>query len=153
MSIMAKAKPKKAVVRHSLPSAAKYPRSTLVRPIPVEDAEELAAEDKATSAEAAAEETPKPVVALSDVVSQRRPAPALNPARVASPKAEKGAQAERAVRTGRVAVRSATQQMVSRRSAIRAENYGYVIKDLRMIVGIAVAMVVIVIVLRVFVKI
>jgi hypothetical protein len=139
---MAKATKKSAMksARTTSPSAAKYPRSTMTRVVPVAEAQEDA------------QSVAAPVVAAT---MSRKVAPELNTAKM-QPKAHAAASAARAataVKTGKRAVRNAGSAMVSRRALISAEHFGYVLTDLRIIGGIAVALVVIMIVLRFVLKI
>jgi hypothetical protein len=139
---MAKATKKSAMktARTTSPSAAKYPRSTMTRVVPVAEAQEDA------------QSVAAPVVAAN---LNRRVTPELNSAKV-QPKANAAASAARAataMKTGKRAVRNAGSAMVSRRALISAEHFGYVITDLRIIGGIAVALVAVMVVLRFVLKI
>jgi hypothetical protein len=129
--------------------AAKYPRASVTRVVPVKDAAIATATADVADEELA---TAKPVVAVP--TPPKRPAPAVNVPKAATkaPVAEGTARAAAAVKAGKKAARAAGQPMVARRTLIRAENFGYVLKDLRIIGAIAVVMVIILLVLRFVMK-
>ena len=143
--IMAKATKKSVTAKTAAAaraaSAAKYPHATLVKVTPVAEAQEEATQDAADKVNRV------PTV----VAAPKRAAPAMVAPTKALPKPAPqvaAARAANAVKTGKATVRSAGQSMTSRRSLIRAENFGYVMKDLRIIAGIAVTLVVIMVVLH-----
>jgi predicted RND superfamily exporter protein len=162
---MAKAA-KKNVTRPKT-SAAKYSRSSLVRVASVAEAKEEARLDAdetldttdldVTDEEKTTDEGEPEVVAKKPVVvpsAPKRVAPAVNtPNKVAAKNAvaaqAAAAQAAQSVRRGKATVRA---NMPSGRPAIRAENYSYVVKDLRFIAVLAVLVVIIMIVLRIVIK-
>lgn len=143
---MAKATKKSVIAKTAAAraaSAAKYPRSSLVKVAPVSVAKEEAAQDAAEKAEKAT------AVVVAPTPKRVAPAVATMPKPVTKPtEPSPAAKAASAVRAGKATVRSASQPMVSRRTLIRAENFGYAIKDLRIIAGIAVALVIILVVLH-----
>lgn len=124
--------------------AAKYPRASVARVVAVKDAE-AEAETNGTQEDLA---PAKPVVAVPTQPKRTAPAVNLPKAAAKATAAESAARAAAAVKAGKKAARTAGQPVVARRTLIRAENFGYVTKDLRVIAGIAVAMVIILVVLR-----
>ena len=145
--IMAKATKKSVVAKTTAAAraanAAKYPRATLVKVTSVAEAQEDAVQEVGEKSNRATEM----VVAPS---TKRTAATMVAPTKVLpkpTPQAAT-ARAANAVKAGKATVRNAGQSMTSRRSMIRAENFGYVIKDLRIIAGIAVTLVVIMVVLH-----
>jgi hypothetical protein len=155
---------KKSVTRPNT-SSAKYGRSSLVRVVPVaeakaeaearEEAAQLAEGDVAETAQVA--EAPVPAAPKKAVVvpaTPKRAAPALNVPTKAAAKnavaAQSAAQAAQAVRRGKATVRGANATPA--RAGVRAENYGYVVKDLRFIAFMALAVVIIMIILRIVIK-
>lgn len=126
------------------PAAARRPQATLVPINPVEKAQSL--HDNGNGKGGAATAT-----LLVAPVANKQAAPALTtqptktPAKSAVAKATSAASS---VKIGKAAVRAAAQQINPRRTQIRAENYGYVIKDLRVIAGVAVFMLVVMVVLH-----
>ncbi len=121
--------------------AARYPRSTMTRAVPVAEAQ-----DDAPAAESA------PVVAIPSMPKRVAPEVTLPKNAPKANAAVAATRAAQAVKEGRRAARAAAQPMVARRSVIRAENFGYVLKDLRIIAAIAVVMAAIMIVLRFVLK-
>ncbi len=149
------AKSSKKSVTRPTSAAAKYSRSSLVRVTPVTEAQEDADESFASAAAVTEiESTPKKSVVVPPSTS-KRVAPALNvPTKAAAKNAvatqASAAQAAQAVRRGKATVRSAATG--TGRPVIRGENYSYVVRDLRFIAVLAVAVVIIMIVLRIVIK-
>ena len=145
---MAKATKKSVVAKTTAAaraaSAAKYPRATLVKVTPVAEAQEEAAQDAAEKGNRATAVIVAPSTkrVASTIVAPTKALPKPTPQAAA-------ARAANAVKTGKATVRSAGQPMLSRRSLIRAENFGYVIKDMKIIAGIAVTLIVIFVVLHI----
>lgn len=125
------------------PAAARRPQATLT---PINPVAASQTHDNGTSKGGAATATMlvAPVTnkpATSSITTQ----PAKTAAKSAVAKATSAASS---VKTGKAAVRAAAQQINPRRTQIRAENYGYVLKDLRVIAGVAVFMLIVMIVLH-----
>ena len=150
---MAKSKSTKKPVTRPTNSAAKYGRSTLVRVTPVAEAKEDAAEhDEQANETAVAVAAPKQTI-VAPTATPKRTAPAVNlPAKTAAKNAvaTQAAQAAQGVRKGKAAVRTANPGVP--RTFIRAENYGYVVRDLRFIAVLAILVVITMIVLRIVIK-
>jgi hypothetical protein len=144
--------------------------SGVVRIMAVKEAQELAAEEVAAKGSPTAVATKPQSIAktkgaaptakiATDGVAQIVVAPTpkrviptvASPAKVPAKAPAQAAvqRAAQAVKTGKASVRSAAQPMTPRHIQIRAENFRYVVKDLRLIAGIAVAMIVVLVVLRI----
>jgi predicted RND superfamily exporter protein len=147
------AKTTKKTVTRPTNAAAKYSRSSLVRVTPVAEAQEDAVESFASTI-TEIENSPKKSVVVPPSTA-KRVTPALNvPTKAAAKSAvaaqAAAAQAAQAVRRGKASVRNANPG--GGRPAIRAENYGYVVRDLRFIAVLAVLVVIIMVVLRIVIK-
>jgi hypothetical protein len=149
------AKTTKKTVTRPTNAAAKYSRSSLVRVTPVAEAQEDADESFASASTITEiENSPKKSVVVPPSTA-KRVTPALNvPTKAAAKSAvaaqAAAAQAAQAVRRGKASVRNANPG--GGRPAIRAENYGYVVRDLRFIAVLAVLVVIIMVVLRIVIK-
>jgi len=144
------AKATKKTVTRSTTSAAKHTRSSLVRVTPVAEAQAEAREHEEATNAAMEGALKKPVAVPT--TTPKRATPTLSiPTKAAAKNAvaaqAAAAQAAQAVRRGKALVRSATP-----RPTVRAENYGYVMRDLRFIAVLAILVVIIMVVLKIVIK-